>query len=538
MKQIAFSVLAFLLASLQAFAQTTYTYDDLNRLSMVTYSNGVTVSYTYDALGNRTSKKVIGASALKEAYAWLSSDGKTLTFCYDDNRAQRSGNTYDLNSQDWVAPGWFPGFETNSDISQIVFEPSFANARPTHTSYWFVNMVNVKEIIGLKYLNTSNVKNMYNMFHGSSGLASLDLSNFDTSNVTHMGQMFDGCSGLKSIDLGHFDISKVTNMSFMFNNCSSLTSLDLSNLDFSNVEDTYALIFHCSSLNDLIISSSMEDIDQYACSGVGTINSPCTIIAPEGFDFGVDTSGSYFVWKEGIFKLGSTGGLLGDVNHDGYINMSDVTLVINYILGKNPTPFYYTEADMNTDKFINMSDVTSIINTILGRVSQLPKNIRYASSDRMSIQKTNNGYDLCLDNSGSYTACEMTLCLPQGCKLIDANMGANYTDSHRVLSNEVGDGVYRLAVYSNDSEIMYDGISTLIHLTVNGPIDDGVCLSDILYVDNTYACVAFPNVTGATSINDVKPDNNLRPSYNLQGVQIKKNTHGIHVQKGKKFTRK
>ena len=50
-------------ATLQTFAQT-YTYDDNNRLTKVVYSNGTTVSYTYDALGNRMTKKVSGAPDL------------------------------------------------------------------------------------------------------------------------------------------------------------------------------------------------------------------------------------------------------------------------------------------------------------------------------------------------------------------------------------------------------------------------------------------------------------------------------------------
>ncbi len=33
-------------------------YDDNNQLTQVVYSNGTTVKYTYDALGNRLSKKV------------------------------------------------------------------------------------------------------------------------------------------------------------------------------------------------------------------------------------------------------------------------------------------------------------------------------------------------------------------------------------------------------------------------------------------------------------------------------------------------
>lgn len=49
------------MVALQAFSQT-YTYDNLNRLTKVVYGNGVTVTYGYDALGNRTSKKVTGAT--------------------------------------------------------------------------------------------------------------------------------------------------------------------------------------------------------------------------------------------------------------------------------------------------------------------------------------------------------------------------------------------------------------------------------------------------------------------------------------------
>lgn len=53
--------MAILFAGLQTFAQT-YTYDNLNRLTKVVYENGTTITYTYDALGNRMTKKVTGAS--------------------------------------------------------------------------------------------------------------------------------------------------------------------------------------------------------------------------------------------------------------------------------------------------------------------------------------------------------------------------------------------------------------------------------------------------------------------------------------------
>ncbi len=62
-----------------------------------------------------------------------------------------------------------------------------------------------------------------------------------------------------------------------------------------------------------------------------------------------------------------TAALLGDANEDGFINMSDVTFVINYILGKSPSPFVFANADVTDDGYINMSDVTAIINIILGK---------------------------------------------------------------------------------------------------------------------------------------------------------------------------
>ena len=62
-----------------------------------------------------------------------------------------------------------------------------------------------------------------------------------------------------------------------------------------------------------------------------------------------------------------TAALLGDANDDGFINMSDVTSIIEYVLGKNPLPFMFINADLNEDGYINMSDASGIINIILGK---------------------------------------------------------------------------------------------------------------------------------------------------------------------------
>ncbi len=60
----------------------------------------------------------------------------------------------------------------------------------------------------------------------------------------------------------------------------------------------------------------------------------------------------------------------GDVNGDGYVNMSDVTFIINCILGKNNSDFSLALVDVNADGYVNMSDVTMVISIILGKYQE------------------------------------------------------------------------------------------------------------------------------------------------------------------------
>lgn len=57
-------------------------------------------------------------------------------------------------------------------------------------------------------------------------------------------------------------------------------------------------------------------------------------------------------------------GPTGDVNGDGTVNISDVTLLVNIILGNATDP--YGNADVNGDGTVNISDVTLLVNIILG----------------------------------------------------------------------------------------------------------------------------------------------------------------------------
>ena len=59
--------------------------------------------------------------------------------------------------------------------------------------------------------------------------------------------------------------------------------------------------------------------------------------------------------------------LLGDVNGDGNINVTDAMLVVDYILGKPVPVFIYINADTDENKTINVADAMWIVDYILGK---------------------------------------------------------------------------------------------------------------------------------------------------------------------------
>ena len=56
----------------------------------------------------------------------------------------------------------------------------------------------------------------------------------------------------------------------------------------------------------------------------------------------------------------------GDANYDGDIDISDVLLIVDHILGKNTPAFHIDNADLNSDGQIDISDVLSVVDIILG----------------------------------------------------------------------------------------------------------------------------------------------------------------------------
>ena len=154
----------------------------------------------------------------------------------------------------WGTPDWVWKNPNVTNVTKVVFDPAFANARPTNCNEWFQNYVNLTSIEGIEYLNTSQVTDMHNMFYNCYHLQTTDFSGFDTRKVKDMSNMFYNCGSLKSLDISNFNTSEVTNMRNMFYHCIGLTSLDLSHLNTSKVSIMISMFQLCSNLLSVNLS--------------------------------------------------------------------------------------------------------------------------------------------------------------------------------------------------------------------------------------------------------------------------------------------
>ena len=248
-----------------------------------------------------------------------------------------------------------------NNVTKVVFDPAFANARPTNCYAWFNGCENLTNIEGIEYLNTSQVTDMHNMFYNCyhlqttdfsgfdtrkvkdmsymfyncGSLKSLDISNFNTSEVTDMRGMFESCIGLTSLDLSHLNTSKVSVMASMFQSCINLLSVNLSGWDTRNVKSMTRMFKRCHSLKTLDLSGF--DTREKTCT-MGDMFNTCkeltTIFVSDKFAVGTGDTGDGTMFQ-GCNKLKGANALDKNNPQTGIDNANYKTGYFTKLVGKN-----------------------------------------------------------------------------------------------------------------------------------------------------------------------------------------------------------
>ena len=228
---------------------TTLVSNSSNMFNKCKKLKGEVEEWTNDKATDKTYAKIEGGYFSGGIPRVKYADGTLIFFL--TSKETLGENEYELNSgknlPEWVKRHSF-------SITKVVFDTSFANARPTSCYMWFYLCGNLNQVEGIKNLNTKEVTDMAGMFCKCRDLSSLDVSGFNTEKVTDMSEMFYECISLKLLDVAKFNTANVKSMSNMFNNCQNLASLNVTNFNTANVTNMQGMFSGCSALTTIYAS--------------------------------------------------------------------------------------------------------------------------------------------------------------------------------------------------------------------------------------------------------------------------------------------
>ncbi len=233
-------------------------------------------------------------------YAVLCTDNHTLYFTVSsteiaagDTFTPAGGGAAQTVSRVWsgtqVTAGrpWSNSSSIRTDIHTVVFEPSFADVRPTTLYDWFYYCENLGSISGMEHLNTSQATLMSGMFQNCSSLTEIDLSHFDVGQVTKMSYMFAGCKQLQQLDLSGWQAPNLTEMTGAFSGCSALQTVNLEGFYAPKLRNIGNLFYNCGNL----MSADLSAFTTGAVSNVSEMFENCTALQTVRFADDFDVSG-------------------------------------------------------------------------------------------------------------------------------------------------------------------------------------------------------------------------------------------------------
>ena len=228
--------------------------------------------------------------------------------------------------------------------------------------------------------------------------------------------------------------------------------------------------------------------------------------------------------------------ILGDVNGDGLVNISDVTALINILLSGGE--YNINTSDVNQDGNVNIGDVTALINMLLSGSSS--KSVKY-NNDLAADQfnQTSDGFvvpgfsmkagdtrfiDVQLDNvEHDYTALQCEIIVPQGLNLTRVkgiDRGANHTFFMR--ANDVEQNVYTIMGAAMDMATFAGNEGNIMRLTVTATDDFSsedaeLALTNIVLVTKTND--AFLASDAKAKINDESGIENISADKQIDHVR-------------------
>lgn len=150
--------------------------------------------------------------------------------------------------------------------------------------------------------------------------------------------------------------------------------------------------------------------------------------------------------------------ILGDANDNGYVNVSDVVAIANYVVEYTVPRFCFVNADADENKEVTANDITTTVNIILDDddYSVGPRSVKaYAlasvdflnASNFMAAAGRELNIGVNLDNSIDYVALQASLVVPQGMKVTGVKAGPRAAN-HSLMFNIKEDNTVKIVLFT------------------------------------------------------------------------------------------
>lgn len=233
----------------------------------------------------------------------------------------------------------------------------------------------------------------------------------------------------------------------------------------------------------------------------------------------------------------------GDINESGEVNIDDLLLIRNIVLGKKDTT-ELTEnqrkaADLNGDGQFTVADLVMLNNIYVygnptGPVVNYTKGkLHLAEPGTLDMQIAAERMDIALNSAMPYAAIQMDVTLPVGVVMKDVTFAGD-TQKVLVATNVLDNGACRIVMYSADGSAMLPGAANLLHLRLAGEGNGFVAIDNIIAATSDGTSYSLAAITGnhniSTGISATETEGENEYSvFSTNGVVSKTLKKGVNI---------
>jgi len=233
--------------------------------------------------------------------------------------------------------------------------------------------------------------------------------------------------------------------------------------------------------------------------------------------------------------------LLGDVDVDGSVTISDVVKVVNAIISDVYDDDVMEYGDVNGDGELDVADVVGIVNTVLDSKYDDVKARKVSSAvnggNETSLEQNDGLVDFLLNNSNTFCAFQFYMNAENGLDCEKVTLSAR-AKGHSVSMNKLSDGRYKVMCYSGGNNTFAGNEGELFNILISGA-SGKLTLENLFFVTPGASKVKFGNLdidVVPTGINSIDADVNANAAiFDLSGRRVQQPQKGVYIVNGKKI---